>query len=81
MCTAVAEYTKAIAPPSLVGRPRQPAILVVISEDERNVFDQRSIEAACFRENPFVPILRRTFGQLSEATGRLNVGVKHHLLV
>nr|CDS27752.1 glutathione synthetase [Hymenolepis microstoma] len=47
-----------------------PAILVVISDCETNIFDQRSIEEAVLYANPSIPILRCTFAELAETTGR-----------
>ncbi|VDN97941.1 unnamed protein product [Rodentolepis nana] len=53
--------------------PEIPAILVVISDCETNIFDQRSIEEAVLRANPSIPILRRTFAELELIKGRVVV--------
>ena len=45
-------------------RTRIPAILVVVSEGETNIFDQRSIEEAILCANPSLRLLRRSFKQL-----------------
>ncbi|KAM3174103.1 hypothetical protein ACTXT7_011225 [Hymenolepis weldensis] len=49
---------------------KTPAILVVISDCETNIFDQRSIEEAVLHANSSIPILRRTFTELAEVAGR-----------
>ncbi|VDD76870.1 unnamed protein product [Mesocestoides corti] len=50
-----------------------PAVLVVISDRETNIFDQRSIEESVSLHNPAIKILRRTFAQLSESTGSVSI--------
>lgn len=49
---------------------KTPAILVVISDCETNIFDQRSIEEAVLHANSSITILRRTFTELAEVAGR-----------
>ncbi|KAH9281023.1 Glutathione synthetase [Echinococcus granulosus] len=67
---AVEEYVKSSAH---LQRTSLPAILVVVSEDETNIYDQRSIEEAVLYANASLRLLRRTFAELAEPTGRVNV--------
>ncbi len=57
----------------LLPRTTLPGVLVVISEGEANVFDQRGLEQAVLKANPGIRILRRTFDDLAEAAGRTEV--------
>lgn len=49
------------------------AVLIVVSDFETNIFDQRCIEEAILKAKPEIPILRRTFADLAESTGRVVV--------
>ncbi len=57
----------------LLPRTALPGVLVVISEGEANVFDQRGLEQAVLKANPAIRILRSTFDDLAEAAGRTEV--------
>ena len=80
---AIARTVKAYVESSThLPREHTPAVLVVVSEDETNIFDQHSIEEAVLLANPSIRILRRTFKQLTgtrvnveNSTGRLFVYV------
>nr|VZI01565.1 unnamed protein product [Spirometra erinaceieuropaei] len=60
---------------------KQPAVLIVISPLETNVFDQRSIELSVLHLNPTIKILRRTFADLSKVSKRVHCDDKHRLFV
>ncbi|VDL97717.1 unnamed protein product [Schistocephalus solidus] len=62
---AVEEYCKLLQSLAL-SIDKQPAVLVVISPQETNVFDQRSVELAVLQLNPTIKFLRRTFDDLSK---------------
>ncbi|VDN25504.1 unnamed protein product [Dibothriocephalus latus] len=77
---AVGEYCKLLQSLAL-SIDKQPAVLIVISSHETNVFDQRSIELAVLQLNPNIKILRRTFADLSKISKRVQCDNNHRLFV
>ncbi|KAL5967518.1 Glutathione synthetase, partial [Taenia solium] len=67
---AVEEYVKSSAHLQRAGLP---GVLIVVSENETNIYDQRSIEEAVLCTNASLRLLRRTFAELAESAGRVNV--------
>uniref|UniRef100_A0A0V0J8S9 Glutathione synthetase n=3 Tax=Schistocephalus solidus TaxID=70667 RepID=A0A0V0J8S9_SCHSO len=77
---AVEEYCKLLQSLAL-SIDKQPAVLVVISPQETNVFDQRSVELAVLQLNPTIKFLRRTFDDLSKVSKRVRCDENHRLFV
>ncbi|VDM30375.1 unnamed protein product [Hydatigera taeniaeformis] len=67
---AVEEYVKSSAH---LQRTCLPAVLMVVSENETNIYDQRSIEEAMLCANVALRLLRRTFAELGESARRVVV--------
>lgn len=67
---AVEEYVKSSAHLQRTGLP---AVLMVVSENETNIYDQLSIEEAMLCANASIRLLRRTFAELAESAGHVDV--------
>ncbi|CAL8089979.1 unnamed protein product [Calicophoron daubneyi] len=58
-----------------------PAVLTIVSEQEKNIYDQRVTLSCLLLRHPNIPILVRSFEQFQENSDRLKIDEKRRLFV